>query len=246
MELNKYFNSITRTVNRSELHLSDYNPRDISDEGRKALKRSIKKYGVVGGIIVNEQTNNTIVGGHQKVSVLDEINHFPDTDYILKAEFINVDLKTEKELNITLNNPNVGGQWDYDKLRDMIPDIDYKSAGLTDEDLNLIGLDSLLKTAEENNIADALTDVMAEVEEHHQEDLQQNKTERAEKISAMKALKNQVKENAEDRAKDMDAYVMLSFDTYHAKTSFMERFGYNESDKFIKGEIFSDQIERVD
>ena len=44
----------------------------------------------------------------------------------------------------------------------------------------------------------------------------------------------------------MDAYVMLSFDTYEAKAAFCERFGYDPAMKFIKGEVFSDQVERVD
>ena len=47
-------------------------------------------------------------------------------------------------------------------------------------------------------------------------------------------------------AEDMDAYVMLSFDTYAAKAAFMERFGYEPEMKFIKGEVFDEQVERMD
>ena len=137
-ELSKYFShSEPAELLRSQIHFADYNPRKISDEGRRQLKRSIKQYGVVGGIIVNRATGYTLVGGHQKVSVLDELNRYnPDTqenDYTLRVELVDVDEKTEKEMNIVLNNPNVGGEWDYDKLRQIVPDIDYKSAGLTEE-----------------------------------------------------------------------------------------------------------------
>jgi hypothetical protein len=62
----------------------------------------------------------------------------------------------------------------------------------------------------------------------------------------MKEVKQQVKENAQKTAEDMDAYVMLSFDTYAAKAAFCERFGYDSDMKFIKGEIFDEQIERID
>jgi hypothetical protein len=47
------------------------------------------------------------------------------------------------------------------------------------------------------------------------------------------------------KAENMDAYVALSFDTYQAKAAFMMRFGYNPQEKFIKGEVFNSQIERV-
>ena len=38
----------------------------------------------------------------------------------------------------------------------IVPDIDYKDAGLTDADLNMIGIDFLLQTEEERSIADEL------------------------------------------------------------------------------------------
>ena len=109
---NRYFNSKTVELRRSQIKPSSYNPRTISPEGRKQLKRSIKKYGVVGGIVVNQSTGYTIVGGHQKVSVLDELNKYDEAthenDYNLRVELINVDAKTEKSLNVALNNPNIG------------------------------------------------------------------------------------------------------------------------------------------
>ena len=245
MELNKYFNSQSAVLNRSQIHFASYNPRKISEEGRRALKKSIKLYGIVGGIVVNKQTGNTIVGGHQKVSVLDELNKFPDNDYTLRVELIDVDEKKEKQLNITLNNPNVGGQWDFDALARIVPDIDWKDAGLTDADLNMIGVDFLLQTEEESSIADSLKDMMAEVTEQNEAEKAQRQIERAEKVAHMKEVKQQVKENAQKQAEDMDAYVMLSFDTYEAKAAFMERFGYDPNMKFIKGELFDEQIERI-
>ena len=46
--LSKYVKSESVEVNRSELSLADYNPRILSDEARKSLKRGIKKFGLVG------------------------------------------------------------------------------------------------------------------------------------------------------------------------------------------------------
>lgn len=241
----KYFTSQSVELLRSQINPATYNPRTISKEGRAALKRSIKRYGVVGGIVVNKRTNYTIVGGHQKVSVLDELNKYPDNDYSLRVEVIDVDETTEKELNVTLNNPNVGGEWDADALRELIPDIDYKNTGLTAEDLEVIGVDFLIQTDEEENLAEELDNLMASVREEHQADLVQKQAERAEKVAHMKEVKSQVKSQAQERVQNMEAYVILSFDTFKAKKHFCEKFGFDPYEKFLKGEVFDENIEAL-
>ena len=244
--LKKFFSSTIVEVKRSEIHPADYNPRKIDEQGKRMLKRSMKQFGVVGGIIVNSQTGNTIVGGHQKVAILDEMYKYPDNDYSLRVEMISVDRKTEKTLNIALNNGNISGQWDYDALARLVPDIDYKDAGLTDADLNMIGCDYLLQTEKENSLVDALDEMMQPVTAQKEAEKAARQLERAEKVAHMKDVKQQVKEQAQETAANMDAYLMLSFDTWEAKAAFCERFGYDPYQKFIKGEVFSDQIERIE
>ena len=246
MELSKYIKSESIELSRSAIRFADYNPRKLSDESRKTLKRGIKKFGLVGGIVVNRRTGLTVVSGHQRLSVMDDLQKFPDNDYCIRVDVIDVDEKQEKELNILMNNPNVQGSWDFDTLAQIVPDIDWKDAGLTDADLNMIGVDYLLQTKEESSIADALSDMMAPVTEQDAADKAAKQLERATKVAHMKGVKQQVKENAQKQAENMDAYVMLSFDTFEAKAAFMARFGYDPDMKFVKGEVFSDQIERID
>ena len=246
MELSKYIKSESVELNRSAIHFADYNPRKLSDESRKTLKRGIKKFGLVGGIVVNKRTGLTVVSGHQRLSVMDELQKFPDNDYRIRVDVIDVDEQQEKELNILMNNPNAQGTWDFDALARIVPDIDWKDAGLTDADLNMIGVDYLLQTEEENSIADALSDMMAPVTEQKEAEKAAKQLERAEKVAHMKEVKQQVKENAQKQVENMDAYVMLSFDTYEAKAAFCERFGYDPDMKFIKGEVFDEQVERKD
>ena len=140
--------------------------------------------------------------------MLDELNKYnvstKENDYTLRVELINVDEKTEKSLNVALNNPNIGGQWDYDKMRELIPDIDYKDAGLTEADLNMIGVDFLLQTEEENDLANALEDMMSPVTEKKEAEREQRQAERQaekqlereSKIQHMKDVKAEVKESA--------------------------------------------------
>lgn len=246
MELSKYIKSESVELKRSAIHFASYNPRTLSEDERKTIKRGIKKFGLVGGLVVNKRTGMTVVSGHQRLTVMDELNKFPQEDYIIRVDLIDVDDKQEKELNILLNNPNAQGKWDYDALAKMVPDIDWKDAGLTDVDLNLIGCDYLLQTEEESSIANALSDMMSEVTEQNEAERAQRQLERAEKVAHMKDVKQQVKESAQKKTEDMEAYVMLSFDSYEAKCAFMERFGYEPEMKFIKGEVFDEQVERVD
>jgi dsRNA-specific ribonuclease len=118
----------------------------------------------------------------------------------------------------------------------------------------MIGVDYLLQTEEENNIADALDDLMSPIEEEREEAKAQRAAEReAEKalereakVQHMKDVKQQVKESAMSKAEEMDAYIMLSFSSWSAKAEFCERFGYPAEMKIIKGEVFAEQVERID
>ena len=253
MELSKYFTGEVATVRRSEIHFASYNPRIIDEENRKNLKRGIKRYGILGGIVVNKRTGMTIVGGHQKVHILDDLHKYnPQTkenDYWLRVELVDVDEKTEMEENVLLNNPNAQGRWNRDKLAKIIPDIDYKDAGLSEADLSLLGLDYMFKTEEQSDLTSSLGDLMKEVNDEKDAEKAQREAEkqaeRAAKVAHMKEVKAQVKQASEKSAGDMEAYVMLSFDNIESKNRFLQRFGYEPDKKFIKGEDFDMRCEVI-
>jgi hypothetical protein len=234
VELNKYFTSKTVEIWRSDIKTAYYNPRKISDEARRKLKQNIKKNGIIGGLVWNERTG-ILVSGHQRLAILDELNKYDsldkNTDYLLKIEALNVDEKTEKELNVWFNNTQVQGEWDYDKLMSLIPDIDYKNAGLTNADLQFIGIDFTLQTDAEKDIEQDFNTLLAPVESKKQ---------------AVKEAKKQINQDAEAKVKNMESYVIVNFDTCRAKETFMRRFGFDAQEKFIKGELFSDMIERIE
>lgn len=244
-ELSKYFKSDPVEIKRSSIKFANYNPRKISEEALKKLKQNIKRVGLLGGIVWNESTRN-IVSGHQRVTVLDQLNGYDgteDTDYILRVEKVTLSVKEEKEQNIFMNNQSVQGEFDLNILRDLIPDIDYKSAGLTEQDLSMIGFEFDMPVL--NDIAADFNDVSSAYDkEKVQEKAVQEKT-REEKIAHNKEVKAKVMQDSSNQVNDMDAYVILSFDNYAEKVSFMERFGYGKDEKFIKGEIFEEQIERI-
>ena len=155
----------TEAIKRSEINFVNYNPRKISDEAKKQLKANLKRIGLLGGVVWNKTTGN-LVSGHQRVSVMDEVNRYEsgENDYELRVEVVEMDEKTEKEQNIFMNNRSVQGEFDTDMLENMLSDIDYANAGLDDFDLQMLGIGEIdesmtnglswneEETAKENNI----------------------------------------------------------------------------------------------
>ena len=117
----------------SELNPAAYNPRKILKPGDaefEKLKASIENFGYVELIVVNAKNKNTVISGHQRLSVL---QHMGQTE----AECVVVELSVEKEkaLNIAMNK--VSGEWDKDKLSLLIADLQG-----VDFDVSLTGFDA--------------------------------------------------------------------------------------------------------
>lgn len=251
MQLTQYFSSSNEQIKRSLIKLASYNPRIISDQERNTIKRGIKKFGLVGGLVVNKQTDYTLVGGHQRLSVLDELNKYnPETqegDYLLRVDVIDIPLQQEKELNILLNNPNAQGKWDYNALASMLPDINYKDAGLTDVDLSLLGIDLSqdLQLGADNPLGQAEKHSDHESQEAHEfaEIYLTPNTNNIDKVQHVKDVKEQVQQQALERAKTLESYIVLSFDSYESKMEFCDTFGYDATTKFINATQFLHKLE---
>ncbi len=237
MQLSKYISSESVQIQRSEISFADYNPRKISESAKKKLKANIKRLGVMGGIVWNETTGN-IVGGHQKVKILDELHGYsPDdnkNDYVLTVEKVSLSSKEEKEQNLFLNNKSAQGETDNDLLARMITDIDYDLAGLDTFDLQLAGIELPSST----DIADDVDpfETMRELEKVKSP---------AEKKQDIQAKKEAVREKAMDDMADRETYVTLLFKSAKAKEQFMHRFNFNPADNIIQGETLDDMVEIV-
>ena len=123
----------TQIFKLDELNPAKYNPRKKLKPGDKEfekLKKSIQNFGYVELIVVNAANNNTVISGHQRLSVL---KHLGETE----AECVVVELNEndEKALNIAMNK--VTGAWDEQMLADLITDL--KEA---DYDLDYTGFDA--------------------------------------------------------------------------------------------------------
>jgi len=113
----------------SELKPAKYNPRkDLqpNDLEYQRIKRSIEEFGYVDPVIIN--SDNTVIGGHQRLKVLKELGH-AEIDVVV----IDIPKNKEKALNVALNK--ISGEWDMDRLTVLLGDL--KTAGL----LEITGFD---------------------------------------------------------------------------------------------------------
>ena len=206
-------------IERSQIKNAPYNPRKISAEALKRIKANIKQRGLMGGIVFNKRTSN-LVSGHQRLSCVDSLEK--SESYLIRVEVVDLSEKEEKEQNIFLNSATVQGEFDLDLLGEVIPDIDYKAAGLDETDLHIICVDNLIQSDEPDEVTEEITEIS-------------------------EALKNETKENRKryNAINDIEPIVTLSFDTYENKCSFMEKIGLPDEDRFIKGEIFLKKIKVI-
>lgn len=259
---NKVKQSETIVLKRSQITPADYNPRTITEDARKALKKSIKENGIIGGMVWNKQTGN-LVSGHQKLSIADEVNKYEaGNDYDIKVEVIDVDLKKEKEMNIFFNSKAVQGEMDYKKLAQIFPDIDASLAGLDDVDISMIEIE--LPTMQDIEIPSFEPQEEKKINAEYEKTIAQEpnnakhvpeasvhemeRKEAAEELTAeeKKAKIKEIKEKVKEGARlDGEPYFTVSFSDYDSKVMFLEYLGFNPEDKFIKGEELQEKIDEV-
>lgn len=117
-----------REMPRSMLHEASYNPRSIDQYAARGLRENLRRVKLVQPVVWNQRTG-TIVAGHQRLSQCDVLMN--GQDYLVPTIVVDWDEKTEKEQNVALNNPNIQGVWDIDKLDALIhePEFDFANAG---------------------------------------------------------------------------------------------------------------------
>jgi hypothetical protein len=140
-----------KKVQLDELELYDENPRQIDDKAFKALMKSMERFGYVEPIVWNAQTRR-IVGGHQRYKALLE-------NGVEEAHVVVVEMSDEEELaaNLTLNNPEIQGDWDEPVL-DLLSQVKSSDVGLFD-DLRFDDLQNVIdRTPQSSSGEDASSD----------------------------------------------------------------------------------------
>lgn len=193
-----------QTINIQKMNLKDiepaeYNPRvdlnEYDDEYQK-IKNSIEQFGYVDPIIWNKRTN-TIVGGHQRYTVLRDLGY-----ETADVSVVDMDEQNEMALNIALNK--VEGEWDRAKLKQVLDELEEDKLAFTGFDDDEIS--SIMNDIDINDFFEE-----EEKQPERNDDEQDSKLDRS--IELLK-LTN-------DRLKDTDDYYK-STDLYQAVEYFLE------------------------
>lgn len=140
----------------TDIKPAPYNPRTINDTNYEKLKNSLNQFGLVDPIVINLRNHNTIIGGHQRYKALLDKTTSDDLYLIRLGDigwvFDNTDMKVEDEnaeklLNINLNQSNLMGEWDNEKLEDLFTDlqvdnVDLSLSGFEDWEIDEITINS--------------------------------------------------------------------------------------------------------
>jgi len=220
--LSKYQRFEPRRINRCDIKNAPYNPRTIGPAERKRLKASLKANGLVETLVWNERTGN-LVGGHQRIGILDELEG--RDDYDLDVAVVDVDLRQEQNLNLALNNRNIQGDWDDDMVADLLRDRDgdeLKAIGVTDLDLQVLlgdtdeGVNALLNDGPE-------------------------RSETKEKLADIKQDRKAMNERLRQE-NSADFYCVLVFETAEEKGEFYRAVGQPLGDVYLRAAVVTQKL----
>ena len=206
-ELSKFQAFTIETIHRSEWKNAPYNPRHLTQRARVKLREVIQRVGLVQPLVWNKRSGNG-VGGHQRISQIDSLEG--KDDYKLTVAVVDVDDKREKELNVLLNNADVGGEWDLEKLKAVFDsEIDLLNTGFDNaEFFKLFG------------------EAPSQPKEEHQGDL-------SKQLADVKAAYEKLSESSRQKD-DTDFYNVVVFGSVNERDEFLKEFGF-ETNRYIDG-----------
>lgn len=164
-------------IPRNEIKGADYNPRIISKDAEKRLRKMIAKHGLVQPPVWNKRTGN-LVAGHQRLAALDALEK--SQDYMLQVAVIDVPLREEKTLNVQLNNPSMQGDWDLDKLIFLADDahISAEEMGFSESDAAvLFGETDFENVFEDNEDVKEAKTTLQEIKKYRAETMEKLKAQ---------------------------------------------------------------------
>lgn len=148
---------LIQVKNIEDMDRAAYNPRvDLrpGDDEYENLKESLTQFGLVIPIVWNRRTNR-IVGGHQRLTVEEDLGHTE-----VAVSVVDLDEMQEKQLNIALNK--VQGSWDDAKLAELM---DSLGDSATDTGFDLPEIDLLVNRIESAVDSDFLERELGKIDE---------------------------------------------------------------------------------
>ncbi len=201
------------TINRQSIKNAPYNPRVISKDAEKRLKKGLKKFGLTTTLTWNKRTGN-LVSGHQRLRIMDELEG--TQDYELTVSAVDVDEAEEMAMNVQMNNQSMMGEFDLDKLNEMLDfGADVNEMGFSESEIELMFGGS--------ELVERLTDV---------KDVKENK----EMLAQMKDDKKRYRAKFEE-LNDANYYFTVICKDGEERKRLFKLFGVSPSEEYIDVEV---------
>ena len=125
-------------VDIKKLKYCPWNPRKISPAELDKLKNSIREFGQVQTLVIDE--NNIVLGGNQRLKALREMNYSGNIKVIRLTGYSDAE---KKAINLALNK--ISGDWNNTLLTGLLQDIklsgmDLELSGFTVPDLQELNI----------------------------------------------------------------------------------------------------------
>lgn len=232
----------TETWTRGKISGAAYNPRYIDPSSRRRLREGIQDFGLLGPITVNRRSGN-IVGGHQRLDALDQLDN-SGGNYTLEVAVVDLDPEQEKEANIFLNNPNNQGQFDFSKLQQMYEEgTNPFKAGMEILDLEMDYGEEFARAMQRKYLEQQALD---DVEQQHVDEGFQTSPDHEAKVEADIALIKQRKAEYLEKARTAnrpDYNLIIVFPAAEELEEWLEGLGYDTTLRALPADDFQRVLE---
>ena len=155
----------------------------------------------------------TLISGHQRIGVMDELEKYPDNDYELNVSVVYLSKEDEMALNVQMNNTSMMGEFDVAGLTNMIDlGANVSDFGFSESDIDIMFGDN-------PDIVDFLSD--SEEVEKSKEEIQKVRDHRQE------MTKEQKEQNS------ASYYFIVVCASSGEKKELMNKMGVPEYEEFV-------------
>lgn len=234
-------------MHRRDLKGAPYNPRVISADAKKRLKKNLEEVGLLEALTWNKKTGN-IVGGHQRLAILDILQG--NDDYLLDVSVVELSKKREIEQNIFMNNRSAMGDWDLDALAGLLSDEEVKinrdNAGFNPLELEMMYAETDMASmfsveTQPREVQNALQDLQAISDARDKpepkevsEGAPEGKTQAASLVANLREGKRDIESN---EVNSVQAYVIVHCNGPDQASELKVRLGAEADDKYISADL---------
>jgi hypothetical protein len=238
-------------MNRKEILKAPYNPRYIDETAKRKLRENLRSRGLLRPIVVNDRTKH-IVSGHQRLAIIDSLEH--RMDYDIDVSLIDVDDKTEKELVIFFNNRNAQGSLDFEKLNDLRAILKLENCGFDAKDLALVipALEAPMNAPTLEQMEDVkrtTQEIEAARVAARSAKAAANPADEADRKARIKKMREVLKKTKTSRferegssSQDAELFIVAEFNDEASRQQFMIDLKLDPNERFIPGDLVMDLV----